>query len=99
MREIIKKVKQWTEDRNLHTACPIKQHEKLKEEVQELKEALEKKNLADTVDAIGDIQVVLIVMCRQIGLDYDECLNAAYEEIKDRKGKMIDGIFVKEEDL
>jgi hypothetical protein len=35
----------------------------------------------------------------QLGVDFNECLKMAYDEIKDRKGKMIDGVFVKEEDL
>jgi hypothetical protein len=29
----------------------------------------------------------------------EECLEVAYNDIKDRKGKMIDGVFVKESDL
>ena len=29
----------------------------------------------------------------------DECLEIAYNEIKDRKGKLVNGVFVKEEDL
>lgn len=33
------------------------------------------------------------------GTDADSCLQIAYDAIKDRKGKMIDGVFVKEEDL
>ncbi len=32
-------------------------------------------------------------------LDFDECVKAAWDEIKDRKGRMIDGVFVKEGDL
>lgn len=33
------------------------------------------------------------------GTDADSCLQIAYDAIKDRKGKMINGVFVKEEDL
>lgn len=48
---------------------------------------------------MGDIFVTLIILCDQLNLDPVECLFKAYEKIKDRKGKTIDGTFVKEEDL
>lgn len=38
-------------------------------------------------------------LAHQLDLDVTECLGIAYEEIKNRKGKMINGTFVKEEDL
>ena len=51
------------------------------------------------IDSIGDIYVVLVILCMQLGLDINDCIKAAYDKIKDRKGKMVDGIFVKEKDL
>lgn len=48
---------------------------------------------------IGDTLVTIIVLAHQLDLDVTECLSIAYEEIKNRKGKMINGTFVKEEDL
>lgn len=48
---------------------------------------------------MGDIFVTLIILCDQLNLDPVECLDRAYYKIKDRKGKTIDGTFVKEEDL
>ena len=48
------------------------------------------------MEAMGDIQVVLAVMCAQLGLEIDECREVAWNEIKDRRGKMVDGVFVKE---
>lgn len=48
---------------------------------------------------MGDIFVTLIILCKQLGIDPQRCLELAYEKIKDRKGKTIDGTFVKEEDL
>ena len=48
---------------------------------------------------MGDIFVTLIVLCRQIGIEPTRCLDMAYEKIKDRTGKTINGVFVKEEDL
>lgn len=51
----------------------------------------------DAKDAIGDIVVTLIIQAHMHGWSLEECLRAAYDEIKDRKGKMVDGVFVKEE--
>lgn len=48
---------------------------------------------------MGDIFVTLIILCDQLNLDPVECLYEAYEKIKDRKGKTINGVFIKEEDL
>lgn len=50
-------------------------------------------------DDIGDINVVLINIAERNGLTFEDCLNTAWNDIKDRKGKMIDGVFVKEADL
>ena len=50
-------------------------------------------------DAVGDILVVLTIYCQQKGWSIAECFQMAWNEIKDRKGKMVDGSFVKEEDL
>lgn len=96
MTEIIQKVEQWFIDRNLHTLTSEGQLVKLQEEVDELKDAFSAKNKDEQIDAVGDITVVLIGYCMQNGLNFEECLNAAYEQIKDRKGQVIDGIFVKE---
>ncbi|KXA11287.1 MazG-like family protein [Finegoldia magna] len=48
---------------------------------------------------MGDIFVTLIILCNQLGIDCVECLQLAYEKISKRKGKTIDGTFVKEADL
>jgi len=48
-------------------------------------------------DDIGDIMVVLINIAKRNGLPLAHCLAVAYADIKDRKGKMVDGIFIKEE--
>ena len=91
------RIKQWASDRNLiEGSTPLKQMQKLDEEFMELLDGLNHNNIDDIKDAIGDIQVVLAVMCAQLGLDIDECREIAWEQIKDRKGKMVDGVFVKE---
>lgn len=91
------RVAQWAEDRNLIDGSnPRLQMTKLFEECEELSHALQDDDMKEIIDAIGDIQVVLAVMCAQLGLNIDQCREVAWHEIKDRKGKMIDGVFVKE---
>ena len=100
MKELIKKVEQWFVDRNLHTLNGAGQLVKLTEEVRELEEAFIIDDIVEEIDAVGDIMVVLIGYCMQRDLDIMDCLNSAYEEIKDRKGKVNEqGVFVKETDL
>lgn len=69
---------------------------KVTEEIGELAGSLAKNNREATVDAIGDSFVTLIILSAQLNLDPVECLQHAYNEIADRKGKTIDGVFVKE---
>lgn len=96
---LLEKIRFWAEERNLHTADPKAQLCKLLEEVGELASGLNRNNLDLIKDSIGDTIVVLQILCLQLSLDFNECLQLAYNEIKDRKGKMIDGVFVKESDL
>lgn len=92
-------IKKWAEDRNLQTGNPQGQIMKLLEESGELASGVAKINEPVIKDSVGDIFVVLTVLCLQLGIDIEECIDLAYNEIKDRKGKLIDGVFVKEEDL
>ena len=88
---------QWHRDRNLIDGSTDKdQYMKLIQEAGELSDSLCKGK--DIKDDIGDIMVVLINIMVRNNLTIEECLAVAYEDIKDRKGKMIDGIFVKEGD-
>lgn len=96
---ITDKIREWSIDRNLHEADPDKQALKLGEEFGELFEGLAKGNEELTKDAIGDIYVVLTILSQQLGFTIEECIEMAYGEIKDRDGRMIDGVFVKESDL
>lgn len=108
MDDLIKNVEQWFVDRNLVSLDGTGQLAKLQEEVDELKEAFWKQvptnghdigYRCEEEDAVGDIMVVLIGYCMQRGIDINEALQLAYSEIKDRKGKVINGVFVKEADL
>lgn len=154
MNKLIELVEKWSIERKLNVADPNMQRLKLWEEFGELNAAVARDNRDDVVDAIGDICVVMIILCQQLNynaadyfnsvnvkylkhldvvtlLDYtgygivgmrsritnitnvidtltviaerydttlEECLIAAYKVIKDRKGKMINGVFVKESD-
>ena len=94
--KVIQEIKQWAKDRNLHEQDPKVQLSKLMEESGELARAILKDNQIEQIDAIGDITVVLIVLSMQLGLDYKICVELAYNIIKDRKGKIVDGVYIKE---
>lgn len=105
MRELIEKVVQWAEDRNLiEGSTPAKQLEKTAAELVELCVAVGRDSTApsratygnEVADGIGDVLVTLIIVAEQLGLSIEDCLSQAYDEIKDRKGRMVSGIFVKE---
>jgi len=92
------KIEQWAKEKNIHNfENRFKQVIKLSEEVGELSSAILKEDQAEIEDAIGDIQVVLIILCKQIGLNYELCLEMAWNEIKNRKGKTINGTFIKQQ--
>jgi NTP pyrophosphatase (non-canonical NTP hydrolase) len=71
---------------------------KLLEEAGELAAAIAKRRNVDAKDAIGDVVVVLTILSAQLGFSIEDAIAAAYGEIKDRKGRMVDGIFLKEAD-
>lgn len=110
--DLRKKVIAWGEGKNLiHQEIAEKQFLKFIEEVFEFKTESDLKNYmwdagiayADVTEPMalemGDIFVTLIILCEQIGLNPIKCLDMAYEKIKDRKGKTINGVFIKQEDL
>ena len=98
MEELVNKIAQWHHDRNLIDGSTDKdQYMKLIQEAGELSDNICKGR--DISDDIGDMIVVLINIATRNNLTITECLDAAYNDIKDRKGKMIDGVFVKEADL
>lgn len=103
MNRLIEQVKQWHYDRNLiEGSDDLAQFSKLLEETLELHEALIKWSMNNSgyqslkKDAIGDIMVVLINIAERNGLTLEQCLEHAYNDIKDRKGKMVEGIFQKD---
>ena len=94
----IDNVVQWHRDRNLIDGSTDKdQVLKLMQELGELSDSVCKGK--DIKDDIGDMLVVMLNIVTRNGVTLSECLARAWDDIKDRKGKMVDGIFVKEEDL
>ena len=92
------RIRQWAADRNLiWGSTPQAQFVKLMEEVGELAEAIAKKKHDQFEDSIGDVFVVLTILAAQHGMEIEECIAYAWDQIKDRKGRMENGIFLKEE--
>jgi NTP pyrophosphatase (non-canonical NTP hydrolase) len=92
-------IRQWATNRNLIEGSDLKsQFVKLIEEAGELANSIAKKNDIEFADAIGDMVVVLTIMAAQNGMMIEDCIDAAWQQIRDRKGKMVDGIFIKEAD-
>lgn len=99
MNELIDLVELWAKTKGLDKADSSKQFLKVAEEFGEIGGAMARGDDELLKDSIGDTVVTLIILAMQNGTNLEECLQIAYSEIKDRKGKMIDGVFVKEADL
>ena len=90
-------IRKWAKERgiydkgNSHT-----QYVKLMEEAGELAQGLLKKDAYEIKDAIGDMVVVLTNLAALEGMQIENCIDSAYNEIKSRKGKMTNGTFVKQ---
>lgn len=93
------KIREWANDRNLISGSnPQAQMVKLIEEMGELASGIARKNTDKSVDSIGDMVVVLTIIAAQLGVTIEDCIEHSWQEIKDRKGKMVDGVFIKEND-
>lgn len=96
--DLQEKIIDWADDKGIfEKATPLTQLSKTMEEVQELHDAIVDNNRDEIVDAIGDIIVTLIIQAEMNNLDPVECLESAYNVIAKRTGKMVDGVFVKDE--
>jgi NTP pyrophosphatase (non-canonical NTP hydrolase) len=97
-KELETKVIKWASDRKIiPNAKPQAQLNKALEELAELFKAESQQNNPEIADAVGDVVVCLINYCALKNISLVECLEFAYEQIKDRKGTLLaDGTFVKE---
>lgn len=106
---ITEKIVDWAEDKNLTSFSTItKQLEKLDEEVHELNFAVHNlvkypkemdwdiDDFDDAVLELGDCLVVLTILAEQLGVTPAHCRERAWEKIKNRTGKTVDGKFVKD---
>ena len=88
----------WAAERGLYDKGDVKtQYIKLMEETGEIGRAILKQDTAELVDGIGDAVVVLTNLAELAGIPIEDCIQEAYNVIAKRKGKMINGTFVKEQ--
>lgn len=96
---LVEQVQQWSIDKDLHKGNSDRQALKFYEEAGEVASALSRGQMDALKDGIGDTVVTLIILAQQHDMTLQECLQYAYDEIKGRKGKTINGTFIKEADL
>jgi len=90
-------IRRWASKRGLYEkGDPKTQALKLVEEVGETCRAILKGNQTDIEDGIGDCVVVLTNLAHLCNTDIEHCIESAYNEIKDRTGKMSNGTFKKD---
>ena len=90
-------IREWAAERGIYKkGDPKTQYLKLQEEAGELAKALLKNDRPEIEDAIGDCVVVLVNLAELCGMSLEDCVESAYNEIKNRKGKMENGTFKKE---
>jgi NTP pyrophosphatase (non-canonical NTP hydrolase) len=90
-------VYQWANEKGLiFEDNSLAQYAKVNEEVGEVGSAILKGDRLALKDGIGDSLVTLIILAYQNDMHPVDCLNEAWKEIKDRKGKTVDGTFIKD---
>ena len=90
-------VLRWANERGLlKPENQLQQMGKMVSEVGELCDAIIEDDKNGQIDGIGDVLVTLIILANQLGYDIEDCLEVAYNEIKNRKGETINGTFIKE---
>ena len=90
-------IREWADERGLYDkGDPKTQYIKLMEETGEIGRAILKNDTDEIIDGIGDAVVVLTNLAELIGVPIEECIQEAYNVISKRKGKMVNGTFVKD---
>ena len=96
LKDEFQPIRSWAADKGIYEKGDIKtQYLKLMEEAGELANAIIEDDKEEIKDAIGDMVVVLTSIAHFNYTPIEECINSAYEVISKRKGKMINGSFVK----
>ncbi len=94
---IFNRIREWALKKGIYNKSDsFAQYSKLMEENGELGEALMRRNKEEIVDAIGDMVVVLTNIAHLEGYYIEDCIESAYNVISKRKGKMVDGLFIKD---
>ena len=89
-------IRNWAEDKGIYLKGDLKtQTLKLIEEAGELSKSVLNNDKNEIIDAIGDCVVVLVNLSELCNLNFEDCVNSAFNQIKNRKGEMINGTFVK----
>ena len=97
--KMFENIRQWANDRGIYDKGDTKtQLIKLQEEMGELAKATLEKDQEEVIDAIGDMVVVLTNLAHLNNVNIETCIATAYNVIAKRKGKMINGTFVKDAD-
>jgi len=95
-KTIFDKIRDWAKEKGIYEKGDSKtQYLKLQEECGELSKAILNNDDAEIIDAIGDCVVVLTNLSKLCGFKIEDCIDSAYNVIKNRQGKMINGTFVK----
>jgi NTP pyrophosphatase (non-canonical NTP hydrolase) len=96
------RVIEWARERGIFAeSTEMTRYKKMAEEFEEFTDELIPTHVGERdMDKVkleaGDVLVTLINILHPLGLDLETCLQAAYVKIKDRKGKMVNGTFVRE---
>lgn len=97
LKNVFQLIRDWANERGIYQkGDPKTQCLKLQEEVGELAKAILNSNEHEIIDSIGDCVVVLTNLSELCGYKIESCIESAYNEIKNRKGKMQNGTFIKE---
>lgn len=95
--QLIDAVEAWGYERGIiQRGCAKSQLLKTVSELGELADGVNQNDEAEMIDGLGDVLVTLILLAKIKNLDIVNCLEIAYNEIRHRRGKLVDGVFVKE---
>ena len=98
IKELETLIANWAEEKGLlNPDFAPKQFMKIQEELGELASAIIKEDIDKEIDGFADVLITIIVLAWQRNINLKHALNMGWNEIKDRKGKMVNGSFVKEE--